>query len=628
MKVKSFFLTSFLLFSINFIIAQNTYDIVFPGKDTDQKCQECLKTFSQKPKEVKFSIIRENENLYFEVNDKNWFNLLFKNAGDGVAVEIVLKSRYDCELDSVAKTQLRGFLLKPVYSKELKQGLTSNAENRYRSYVGKVPKGFLNDELEYNIMFLGNKNLCRYYVIYNLESYAWDLLDMGMYLEDLTYDDKQIKSSADDNYIVKNKTLKFKIPFERNKSNYSQADIKPIYDSLSLTDYNIKGINIKVYSSIEGIASRNEELQELRAKSIVAALQSFQKPTIKTVVSTSENWVDFLNDIKSTKYRTLLILNKKQIKERIAGELTREMEPIFKNHRKAIVELELEKKDKYKIESINGLLEKFSNAINSEAINEANEIQNSIFERIKRKQISSDVLQQMSIPKKVKFANLLKKNSAFKYMLDFRQGLIVYDELLELEKMIPKDKGIKYNLVAIKLKLWRYNAIAVDDTTIEQNINVLKNYGVENNLISRMLVNFHIIKAEKLMQKRDYINKDKAVEYVDNNYKNFNLSNYDYLSLAQFFSFYSNNKLAVKLLESKVRSVDVDEDLLFYYLNLTLIDKELTQDFNYRIVMLNASSMNKQRFCKLFNSIESGGITFQLLEDDYLRKTYCESCNN
>ena len=82
------------------------------------------------------------------------------------------------------------------------------------------------------------------------------------------------------------------------------------------------------------------------------------------------------------------------------------------------------------------------------------------------------------------------------------------------------------------------------------------------------------------------------------------------------------------MLENKVRTVDIDEDLLFYYLNLTLIDKELTQDLNYRIVMLNASNMNKERFCKLFNSVENGGITFQLLEDDYLRKTYCESCNN
>jgi len=182
--------------------------------------------------------------------------------------------------------------------------------------------------------------------------------------------------------------------------------------------------------------------------------------------------------------------------------------------------------------------------------------------------------------------------------------------------------------VAIKLKLWRYNAIAIDEATIKKDINVLKNYGIESDLISRMMANLHIIKAEKLMQKRDYTNKDIAVEYVNNNYKKFTLSNYDYLSLAQFFSYYSNNKLAVKLLENKVRTVDIDEDLLFYYLNLTLIDKELTQDLNYRIVMLNANNMNKERFCKLFNSVENGGITFQLLEDDYLRKTYCESCNN
>lgn len=35
--------------------------------------------------------------------------------------------------------------------------------------------------------------------------------------------------------------------------------------------------------------------------------------------------------------------------------------------------------------------------------------------------------------------------------------------------------------------------------------------------------------------------------------------------------------------------------------------------------------MNKERFCKLFNSIEKGGVTFQLLKDDYLNDTYCEN---
>ncbi len=628
MNVRPFILTSFLLFFTGIIFSQNTYDIIFSGKDTNQKCKECLQAFSQKPKEVKFSIKRENNKLYFEVNDKNWFNLLFKNEGDGVAIEVVLKDRYSCDVKSIENTQLRGFLLKPVYSKELKNGLKATSENRFLSYVGELPSEFLNKELEYNILFLGNKNLCRYYVIYDLESYSRDLLDMGMFLDSLTYNSKQITSINKASYQTQNKTLKFIIPFKKNKSTYSQADIKPIYDSLRITDFNIKSIKINAYSSIEGIESRNIELQKLRANSIVAALQSFQKPTILTEVSSSENWVDFLNDIKLTKYRTLLLLNKKEVKEKIAGALSREMEPIFKNHRKAVVELELEKKDKYQVESANNLLVKFNDAVTSEIVSEANDIQNSIFERIKTKEVSPEFLDEMTIPKNDKFAEILNKNLAFKYMLDFRQGLIVYDELLELEKISPNSKSIKYNLTAIKINLWRYNAIKTDEESLKKEIYALKDYGISNSHIIRMLVNVYIVKAESLMRNKDYNSKDIAVEFVNNNFKKFTLSDYDYLSLAQFFSYYSNNKQAVKLLESKVSSIDVDENLLFYYLNLTLIDKELTQDFNYRIVMLNAFNMNKDRFCKLFNSVEKGGVTFQLLEDEYLRETYCESCTN
>ena len=43
--------------------------------------------------------------------------------------------------------------------------------------------------------------------------------------------------------------------------------------------------------------------------------------------------------------------------------------------------------------------------------------------------------------------------------------------------------------------------------------------------------------------------------------------------------------------------------------------------------MLNAYNLNKKRYCELFGPNGKGGITFQLLENEYLRKTYCESCN-
>jgi len=345
-------------------------------------------------------------------------------------------------------------------------------------------------------------------------------------------------------------------------------------------------------------------------------------------VSSSENWVEFYNDIKGTKYDFLSPLSKQEVKARIAGALSREMEPIFENHRKAIIEMELEKKDRFKDESADMLLTKFNDAITVEKLEEANEIQNSIFEKIKVKEASPNILEKMDIPLQVKFAKIYNKNSSFKYILDFKQALIVYNELIELEKLVPNDKNVKYNIVAVKIKLWRFNAINTDANALLNQINELKNYGITNSLIIRMMVNYHIIKAENYMRNRDYTNKDKSVEFIRNNYKKFTLSDFDYLSLAQFFSYYGNTKMAVELLESKARSIDIDEDLLFYYLNLTLIDEELTHNSNYRTIMLNAINMNKERYCKLFNSIENGGVTFQLLEDEFLRDTYCENCKD
>jgi hypothetical protein len=41
---------------------------------------------------------------------------------------------------------------------------------------------------------------------------------------------------------------------------------------------------------------------------------------------------------------------------------------------------------------------------------------------------------------------------------------------------------------------------------------------------------------------------------------------------------------------------------------------------------LNAINLNKVRFCKLFDPVEKDGLTFQLMENAFLRDTYCESC--
>jgi len=123
-----------------------------------------------------------------------------------------------------------------------------------------------------------------------------------------------------------------------------------------------------------------------------------------------------------------------------------------------------------------------------------------------------------------------------------------------------------------------------------------------------------------------YEAKDESIEFIIDTYEKFALSNYDYLSLAQFLTFYANQNDAIDVLDAKVRTITVDEDLLFYYLNLTITNTYNVASDNYRTIMLNAINMNQQRFCKLFNSSLNTGVTFQLLGNEYLRKIYCENC--
>ncbi|MDP5091825.1 MAG: hypothetical protein NWQ17_00860 [Polaribacter sp.] len=613
-----------LLFSqINF--SQSNSGIYFPISDAErnQKCTYFTNAFNQKPKEVRFSIVKEGNQLFLSTNDKDWFAAVFKNSGDGVAIDVVSKSIYDCNKD-FEDSQIKGTLLQPVFAQQLLRGFKKSANSiNFQTLVGSIPKEFQNDELEFNILFLNNKTLCRYQTIYNLESFPWDLLDMGVYLDSLTYKDKKITTS--DKFITKYKTLKFIIPFEKNKYEYLSEDIKPLYDSLKLTDFTIKTINIKAYSSIEGSLERNIELQEKRAKSIVKSLQSFQQPNITTQISSSENWVEFLNDVTKSPYKDLKNLSKIEIKQKVVGNISSDLEKYLKNHRKAVIILELEKKDKYKNMSKETLVDTFNQLIVNENIEEALVVQNSIFDRLKEEN-SPELLSKLTVPKQLKFMPILTKNTVFKYLLNVSYAKIVFDELKSLEKLDTKNYQIKYNLAVMKFFIWRFNWEEIKENDFKAEILDLKKYGIKQNLIDRMLVNFHIVKAEKNMKERKYEAKDESVDFILETYDNFTLSNFDYVSLAQFLTFYANTDEAIDLLEEKVKEITIDEDLLFYYLNLTLIDEYAVASKNYRTIMLNAIEINKKRFCKLFNASNDGGVTFQLLKNKYLKTTYCENC--
>ncbi|WP_194850647.1 hypothetical protein [Nonlabens antarcticus] len=606
--------------------AQELFGIQFPtSAERSAVCSYFEQAFQNKPKETSFVIKRDGRNLFFETNDEKWVNQLFKKSTDGIAVEIVSKDRYSCESTTMA-SQIKGKLLAPIYTSDLKKGMKPFEKDKYRVAVGTIPGSMMKQDLEFNILFLNENTLCKYYTIYNLASYPWDLLDMGIYLDSLTFKNQKIISDSEQS-ITRYKTLKFVIPFEKNKSVYEATDIKPLYDSLRLTDFNIKSIDIKAYASIEGSTERNMELQQERGSSIASSMQTFQSPEIKTNITTSENWVEFFNDISKSKFADLKSLSKKEIKAKVVGQTSTELEPILANHRKAVVTLELDRIDLYKDKSVDELIVLFNANLKSEKLEEAAAIQASLYDKV-RGLVSPDALNKLEIPRQKKYIDFLVKNNMYKYSMDIRQSMIVYNDLKGLADLDPKNPKIQYNLVVLKFILWRNDAAPIDAIQFKNQISNLKKYGIERSLIDRMMINYHIVRAEREMRKRNFDEKDRSVRNILNTYKKISLTDSDYLSLAQFLTYYAQSSEAVKLLEPRAQEITIDEDLLFYYLNLTMIDKKLTQTDAYRTIMLNAVNQNMERYCKLFNPSLEGGVTFQLLEDAYLKMTYCENCEN
>jgi len=210
---------------------------------------------------------------------------------------------------------------------------------------------------------------------------------------------------------------------------------------------------------------------------------------------------------------------------------------------------------------------------------------------------------------------------------DPRDAFTAYTALLDLQRMLPGDAHINYNLCAIKFRVWLQGGeITVDPEAFRREIEGLRKLGIDEPLVKRMLVNHAIVMAEAHMLRGEYAKKDERMDFILRNYRDLPLGERDHLSLAQYFASFANYDKSLHVLEPLLTGLGADEDLLFYYLNLTISDPAITARGEHARIRDIALTKNRKRFCDLFLPFGKGGVTFQLLDDPALFRTYCEHC--
>lgn len=610
--------------------AQNIYGLT-DGRDKDQQCDACQEIIQSKPKEVLFGIHFIKGEVYFSMTNETWFNKIFTQPTDGITVDIVAKDQFDCKNDPPLENKFpKGVFLKPVLLPELRKNLVKEFDGGVMIKLGPIPKELSGKEIEGNFVVIRNRKICYYTNFTHIERSLWNLLDMGLYTDSLVNREEiQNDSTSEPKYFSYTKKITVVVPFERGRSNFRAEDIKPLYDSLNLAAYSVKKIVVRSFSSVEGAYEVNVKLQQQRAENITKAIQSFQKKKIRMEIMSGENWVEFMQDVSSSPQKELTTLSKFEIKKKLADKtLLSELEPILSKHRKAVITIFANERNTADDIPDKDMISSFQKAITQKDLDKAILIQRSIFERVRDNNLPASYFDNLEIPTEKAFSRLLNDREIYKYFLNKIYEDEAIENLKELEKLDPDNGKIKYNICALQIVLWQFNDSLIDKTKLLSQIKGLSKYGIREGLIKRMLVNYNIIMAEIHVKNEKYEAKDKVLFEIKENYMDKSFTDRDLLSLGKYFSQYAQYEWADEIITPRMNKLDVDEDLLFFYINLSIFTQKDFSEDTYFNMLLNAISINNARFCRFFNPTDKGGISMQLLSKEFWKKMYCENCKS
>lgn len=624
--MKTILLAVSLLLSIT-SFAQLPYKLIDARQH--KYCSACQATIAQMPREVLFGIhINSNGDIYFSMTDVNWFHKIFKNNSYGVTVDLVSKDRYLCNRENKESSNSlpKGVMIQPVYRPELLKEMDEQTRGSVFVKVGKLPAALKGKQIEGNLVIVNGNYICYYSNFLNIDRSVWQLLPMGLFTDSLMQGGSS-DSSRQTAFVTYSKKLQLEIPFEKASASFNSMYLKHFFDSAELAKYRIQKTEVRAYSSVEGPQALNTSLMNRRADTIVQALKKYQPylPTLKKY--TAENWLQFFKDIEDTEFSDLQDLSKTAIKQKLTDKATLvKLEPLLSKQRKAVVTLYLDYKTSEALVNNEALLPDFNNSILNKDIAKARIIQKEVVERIMDNRLPLEYLDRLEVPQSKEFSSLLNDREVYKYLLKATSEYEALDNFLALKKLDPANGRICYNICALQFFMWQYGGDTLIQHTLLKDIGALHKMGINQTLVKRMQINYHILKCEENMRVFNYAGKDNSLQIIHDSYEGLRLDDADIYSLAKYYANYGNYGWAEEIIEPRIDKLDVSEDLVFYFINLQFFHSSNYETENFRNAVLNAVNLNNARFCNFFLPTHSGGAGMQLLEYDELKSMYCESC--
>ena len=568
----------------------------------------------------------KDEIIYIKTNQLKQLKKIIKtDSKDGLAIDLVQKDQYECGNPNIVDYNWihRGILTKPVYANKIydhNEIEGKEAKTTLLVELGELPYDFP-DNPELNLLIIKDKNVCL------SVPPTPDIKTNFKPFEDIEYlaDTVSINTSidfipeaVDDEFILR-------FPFSKGNSGFSfEKDILPKLKTLNAPPFLIKEVNIAAFTSIEASSNRDMIKIHNESEQLVEEFQKYQEAKIASDIITSNAWDLFRNDVIGTEYEYLAFKDPKEaIKEIKDNHLAAELEPIFKNHRfaqvqvKVVYDLSGENEEEY-------VLHHFNTAIENEKLPLALSIQKYIIKSVLSNKYNSKAVMNQRIPLEDKFAGLLMN----KLWLQFHLALISEDEfyssLEKLKELAPSNQYIAFNYLNAAIQFEElYDDYTI--TKIQDQIEKLYQFNLSKSTIDALNLEYQF----KVIATLDTLNKPsdllfQSLERIKNLSSLDDFSWKNSLQLAQLFIDHKDYKFATRLLEVYVEDTNVNEELLFTYLELGAYAEYKFMTPRFESALAKANDMNPKRLCNLFKG--SNKFAYRFLENPNVKAVFCNSC--
>lgn len=510
--------------------------------------------------------------------------------------------------------------------------------------LGKIPK----DQASYfevNLAIIQKRRVCK---IMHFSSVCGDTLEK-FYELPFYHDTLSNQSEVESDF----RSIEFMVPFQKNKTEFKMADVKPIMDSVMSEKFTADTIEIKAFSSVEGKADLNHVLQKKRADNLAAVICSAQKNKVHRIISSEENWTLFRKQIE--KNRELELFKSKpddQIKQALTDTLLqKKIEKFLALQRIAKVRVHAKEviSDRNIESYLAGKTQKLKLTIGSMQSKEKRDslliLLDSLtfFMEVAYNKITSGVIKPRFFAK-FEIGNARQYNEYNENRLKYKIQLSgiqennkdwareIYEELVTLYNNEARSFFVNYNMLNLIQRYGKDMGVNISDDRKDAYVAELKLFAETDEqkaLADKIGLNFWFALAR--LPINELPEKEQSVCWnallgIKSYFDKQQLSTEDLNKLGAFYLYHSMADWVVQLLGPEFRDRKNNPEGLKILAKTLYRNYEETHDTDYYAFLAEVYDIiGKEAWCPMF--VGPCNISFQAFDYETFRNFYCEKCS-